>query len=347
MVEKPILDVKDLRVSFDTYVGEVQAVRGVSFRLYKGETLAIVGESGCGKSVTAKSIMRLNPEPPAKYKGGEIIFDGDDILKKCEKEMRHIRGAEIGMIFQDPMTSLNPTMTIGKQIVEGIRKHQNISKQEAKEIAIKTLKMVQIPNPEVRFKDYPHQFSGGMRQRAMIAIALACNPKLLIADEPTTALDVTIQAQILDLMKDLQNKIDTSIIIITHDLGVVADMAQRIVVMYGGKIIEYGSNEDIFYKSRHPYTWGLLNSVPRLDVRKQNNRLDSIEGTPPDLFSPPKGCPFAARCEYAMKICKKEMPPEYEISKGHISSCWINHPHAPHVETPKDIINSNLLNEEV
>ena len=346
-MEKYILYIKDLHVSFDTYVGEIQAVRGVSFHLYKGETLAIVGESGCGKSVTAKSIMRLNPEPPAKYKGGEIIFDGDDILKKCEKEMRHIRGSEIGMIFQDPMTSLNPTMTIGRQIVEGIRKHQNISKQEAKEIAIKTLKMVQIPNPEVRFKDYPHQFSGGMRQRAMIAIALACNPKLLIADEPTTALDVTIQAQILDLMKDLQNKIDTSIIIITHDLGVVADMAQRIVVMYGGKIIEYGSNKDIFYKSRHPYTWGLLKSVPRLDVRKQNNRLDSIEGTPPDLFSPPKGCPFAARCEYAMKICKKEMPPEYEISEGHISSCWINNPHAPHVETPKDIINSNLLNQEV
>lgn len=346
-MEKYILDVKDLHVSFDTYVGEVQAVRGVSFRLYKGETLAIVGESGCGKSVTAKSIMRLNPEPPAKYKGGEIIFDGDDIIKKCEKEMRHIRGSEIGMIFQDPMTSLNPTMTIGRQIVEGIIKHQNISKQEAKEIAIKTLKMVQIPNPEIRFKDYPHQFSGGMRQRAMIAIALACNPKLLIADEPTTALDVTIQAQILDLMKDLQNKIKTSIIIITHDLGVVAEMAQRIVVMYGGKIVEYGSNEDIFYKSRHPYTWGLLKSVPRLDVRQQNNRLDSIEGTPPDLFSPPKGCPFAARCEYAMKICKKEMPPEYKISEGHISSCWINHPQAPHVETPKDIINNNLSEEEV
>jgi oligopeptide transport system ATP-binding protein len=333
-VKKKILDVKNLEVSFKTYAGEVQSVRGVSFDLYEGETIAIVGESGCGKSVTSKTIMRLNPEPPAMIKGGEIIFDGEDIVKKSEKEMTKIRGKKISMIFQDPMTSLNPTMTVGKQIMEGLKKHQNVSDEEAKKRAIEMLKLVQIPNPEKRFEEYPHQFSGGMRQRAMIAVALVCNPKLLIADEPTTALDVTIQAQILDVMKKLQKKINTSIIMITHDLGVVADIAQRIMVMYGGKIVERGSVDDIFYKSRHPYTWGLLNSVPRLDIDKKQERLSSIEGTPPDLFAPPKGCPFADRCEYAMKICREQMPPMFNIGENHESACWLNHPDAPKVESP-------------
>ncbi|NLK21145.1 MAG: ABC transporter ATP-binding protein [Epulopiscium sp.] len=331
---KKILEVKNLEVSFDTYAGEVQAVRDVSFDLYEGETLAIVGESGSGKSVTAKSLMRLNPEPPARYKGGQILFNGEDILKKRDKEMQGIRGSRIGMIFQDPMTSLNPTMTVGKQIMEGLKKHQNIRGDEAKNKALNMLRMVQIPNPENRFNEYPHQFSGGMRQRAMIAISLVCNPQILIADEPTTALDVTIQAQILDLMGDLQKKIKTSIILITHDLGVVAHSAQRIIVMYGGKVVESGPTDEIFYNSRHPYTWGLLKSVPRLDIKKENKKLDSIEGTPPDLFAPPKGCPFADRCEHAMDICRRQMPPQFKIGENHHSACWLNHELAPKVDNP-------------
>jgi oligopeptide transport system ATP-binding protein len=333
-MKKKLLEIKDLSISFDTYAGEIQAVRGVSFYLYEGETIAIVGESGCGKSVTAKSILRLNPEPPARFKNGEILFNGEDITKKSEREMRDIRGSKISIIFQDPMTSLNPTMTIGKQIIEGLKKHKKLSNEAAKEVAINMLKLVQIPNPEQRFKEYPHQFSGGMRQRAMIAIALVCNPQLLIADEPTTALDVTIQAQIIELMLDLQNKINTSIIMITHDLGVVAHIAQRVIVMYGGKIVEYGSSDDIFYNAKHPYSWGLLNSVPRLDIVKKENRLESIEGTPPDLFAPPSGCPFADRCEYSMKICRAKMPPNFEISEGHAAACWRNHPEAPKVLRP-------------
>ena len=333
-MSRKLLEIKDLYVSFDTYAGEIQAVRGVSFDLYEGETLAIVGESGCGKSVTAKSIMRLNPEPPARFKGGEILFNGEDIIKKSNSEMRAVRGHKIGMIFQDPMTSLNPTMPVGKQIIEGLRKHKKLSYKDAKKIALDMLKLVQIPNAEQRFNEYPHQFSGGMRQRAMIAIALVCNPELLIADEPTTALDVTIQAQILELMKDLQNKINTSIIMITHDLGVVANISQRVIVMYGGVIVEQGVTDDIYYNSRHPYTWGLQNSVPRLDIVKEETRLTSIEGTPPDLFAPPPGCPFADRCEYTMKICRAKMPPFFDINEGHKAACWLNHPDSPKTENP-------------
>ena len=326
-----LLELKDVEVSFDTYAGEVKAVRGVSFHLDKGEAIAIVGESGCGKSVTAQSIMRLIPSPPGRVKNGSIIFNEKEILKLSEKEMQAVRGSEIGMIFQDPMTSLNPTMTIGNQITEGLVKHRHLNKAQANEEALKMLKIVNIPKAERRIKQYPHEFSGGMRQRAMIAIALACNPKLLIADEPTTALDVTIQAQIIDLMKGLQKELNTAIILITHDLGVVADMAQRILVMYAGKIIESGSIEDIFYRPQHPYTWGLLKSVPRLDS-KQKEDLMPIEGTPPDLFAPPVGCGFAARCEYCMNICKEKQPEFLQVGEGHHSACWLAHPNAPKVD---------------
>src|SRR3954470_1540784 len=296
-----VLQVKDLNISFHTFSGEVQAIRGVSFDLYNGETLAIVGESGSGKSVTTKSIMRLLPEHNSEIKSGEILFEGKDLTKLKDKEMQKIRGKDISMIFQDPMTSLNPTMKIGHQIMEPLIKHQNMSRHAAKERAVDLLKLVGIPKAEIRVDQYPHQFSGGMRQRVVIAIALACNPKILIADEPTTALDVTIQAQILELMKDLQNKIDTSIIFITHDLGVVANVADRVAVMYGGQIVETGTVDEVFYDPRHPYTWGLLSSMPSLD-NDGDTELIAIPGTPPDLINPPKGCPFAPRNEYAMEI---------------------------------------------
>lgn len=322
-----ILEVKDLRISFFTYAGEVQAVRGVNFEVFKGEAIAIVGESGCGKSVTAQTIMRLLPSPPAKIKGGQILFDGQDIVKKSEKEMQRIRGNDIGMIFQDPMTSLNPTAKIGNQIAEGLIKHQGLSRSQAHKRAIEMLELVAMTEPHKRVNQYPHELSGGMRQRAMIAVALACQPKLLIADEPTTALDVTIQAQILSLMKDLQKKLGTSIILITHDLGVVAEMCSRIVVMYAGEVVETGSLDQIFYNPQHPYTKGLLNAVPRLDTSKEEP-LQPIIGTPPDLFRPPVGCPFYARCKYAMGICKNLDPKLDKIEDGHYSACWLQHPMA-------------------
>jgi len=326
-----LLTVENLSVSFETYSGEVQAVRDVSFYLDKGETLAIVGESGCGKSVTAQTIMQLIPMPPGKIKSGTVVLDDVQISSFTDKEMEAVRGEQISMIFQDPMTSLNPTMKVGRQIMEVLIKHQDMDKKEAKEKAIEMLKLVGIPKPEKRAEQYPHQYSGGMRQRAMIAIALACNPKLLIADEPTTALDVTIQAQIMELMQDLQQKLHTAIILITHDLGVVADVADRIAVMYAGKILESGSLEDLFKSPQHPYTWGLIQSVPRLDRKK---RLIPIEGTPPDLIAPPVGCPFAARCQYCMQICRDRFPEKTAVKGSHYVYCWLQHEMAPKVDNP-------------
>ncbi|WP_019153235.1 ABC transporter ATP-binding protein [Robertmurraya massiliosenegalensis] len=329
---KKVLEVKDLHISFHTFAGEVQAIRGVNFDLHKGETLAIVGESGSGKSVTTKAIMRLLPESNSKIKEGEILFEGKDLTKLSDKSMQKVRGKDISMIFQDPMTSLNPTMKIGKQIIEPIVKHQKLSKAAAKKRAIEILDLVGIPNPEERFEQYPHQFSGGMRQRVVIAIALACNPKVLIADEPTTALDVTIQAQILELMKELQKKIDTSIIFITHDLGVVANVADRVAVMYGGKIVEIGTVDEVFYNPQHPYTWGLISSMPTLDTEEEE--LYAIPGTPPDLLHPPKGDAFAPRNAYAMKIDLEEQPPMFKVSDTHYAATWLLHPDAPKFEPP-------------
>jgi len=330
-----ILQVKDLNISFHTFSGEVKAIRGISFDLLKGETLAIVGESGSGKSVTTKSIMRLLPEHNSEIKSGEILFEGKDLTKLTDKQMQKIRGKDISMIFQDPMTSLNPTMKIGNQIMEPLIKHQNMSKHTAKERAVELLKLVGIPKPEIRVNQYPHQFSGGMRQRVVIAIALACNPKVLIADEPTTALDVTIQAQILELMKDLQKKIDTSIIFITHDLGVVANVADRVAVMYGGKIVEVGTADEIFYNPQHPYTWGLISSMP--DMETDDEELYSIPGTPPDLLDPPKGDAFAPRNPYVLKIDLEQEPPFFKVSDTHYAATWLLHPDAPKVEPPEAV----------
>ncbi|MBP1889184.1 oligopeptide transport system ATP-binding protein [Clostridium moniliforme] len=329
-----ILEVKDLAVSFHTYAGEVKAVRGVSFDLDEGETLAIVGESGCGKSITAKSIMRLLPTPPAEIgKNSKIICDGKDVLSLNKKELQNFRGGEVSMIFQDPMTSLNPTMKIGKQITEVLKIHRGMNKKEARDEAIRLLKLVNIPNAEARIDQYPFEFSGGMRQRMMIAIALACNPKILIADEPTTALDVTIQAQIMNLIDELKNKFNTSVILITHDLGVVAEFSDKIQVMYAGIVVERGTVKEIFCDSKHPYTWALLKSMPTLDT-EHKGELYSISGTPPDLLNPPVGCPFAARCEYAMEICKEAMPEETIITDSHKVNCWLMHENAPKIESP-------------
>lgn len=330
MAEK-ILQVTDLRVSYHTYAGEVQSVRGVTFDVERGETVAIVGESGCGKSVTAKSIMGLISDPGEIKSGSQIIFGDRNILEMSKKELRDYRGSDCAMIFQDALTSLDPTMKVGKQIAETLVIHRKATKQQAEKRAVELLRQVGIPNPEHRAKEYPHQFSGGMRQRAMIATALACGPKLLIADEPTTALDVTIQAQIIELMQDLQKDTGAAIILITHDLGVVANIANRICVMYSGKIVERGSYADIFYRPRHPYTHALLNAVPRLDLQNKQE-LASIEGTPPDLLKPPAGCPFCTRCKYCMPICRDEMPPVSIFSEGHEASCWLHDPRAPRVE---------------
>ncbi|NLK29386.1 MAG: ABC transporter ATP-binding protein [Clostridiales bacterium] len=330
----PLLEVKNLKVSFHTYAGEVHAVRGVSFRLYKNETLAIVGESGCGKSVTAMSIMRLLPRPPAEIKEeSEIIYKGKNLVKMPEEYLKQLRGSEIGLIFQNSLTSLNPTMNIGNQIAESLMLHKGMKHKDAFQEAIKMLKLVHIPNPEKRARQFPHEFSGGMGQRVMIAIALACNPSILIADEPTTALDVTIQAEIMDLIKELQAKLETSVILITHDLGVVAGAADRIQVMYAGLILERGTVDDIFYNAWQPYTWALLQSVPRLET-KHKEELHSISGTPPDLLDPPKGCPFASRCPYVMKICRDIFPDATRISDTHEVHCWLQHPDSPKVERP-------------
>ncbi len=328
-----VLHVENLHVSFQIAGGEVQAVRGVTFTLNKGETLAIVGESGSGKSVTALSVLNLIPSPPGRIKQGEIRFGQRDLIRLPEKEWYRIRGSEIGMIFQDPMTSLNPTMTIGRQIMEGIRWHMRAEDREAWQKAVDILKLVGIPHPEKRTKQYPHEFSGGMRQRVVIAMALACSPKILIADEPTTALDVTIQAQILDLMKEIQQQTGTSILLITHDLGVVAETADRVAVMYGGQIVETGWVREIFAHPHHPYTWGLMGSIPRLD-KARDQELEPIPGSPPDLFLPPPGCLFADRCPYAMNVCYDEMPDITQVSTSHQVRCWLEDPEAPPI-SPK------------
>ena len=320
MSEK-LLEIKDERLSFFTPAGEVKALNGVSFSMEEGEVLGIVGESGSGKSVTAYSVMGLTAYP-GKLIGGTINFNGHQIDKMSEKEMRKIRGNEVSIIFQDPMTSLNPVYTIGNQITEVICLHTGKSKKEAHDRAKELLALVGINEPAKRLKQYPHELSGGMRQRVMIAIALACEPKLLIADEPTTALDVTIQAQILELMQELRKKLGMSIIMITHDLGVVASMCERIAVMYAGHIVEYGTADEIFYEPKHEYTKGLIRSIPKLNVQ-ETERLIPIEGQPVDLLNPPAGCPFAPRCANCMKICLREMPPKTELSDTHYSQCWL------------------------
>ncbi|MHB1654551.1 MAG: ABC transporter ATP-binding protein [Desulfitobacteriaceae bacterium] len=326
---KRVLEVENLHTSFFTHLGEVKAVAGVSFEVEQGEVVAIVGESGSGKSVTSLSVMRLIQEP-GKIIQGSIRFEGKDLVKLPEKQMEKIRGNKISMIFQDPMTSLNPVMKVGAQITEALRRHQGMTIVQARQRTLEMLRLVGLPSPEQRFSQYPHEFSGGMRQRVMIAMALACNPKLLIADEPTTALDVTIQAQIMELLHELKEKMGTAIILITHDLGVVAGMADKVFVMYGGKIVECGSVEDVYYHSQHPYTWGLLKSVPRLDL-EEKQRLVPIDGQPPDLLAPPVGCAFIARCSYAMEVCQ-QMPDFFDVNQNHFSRCWLLHADAPKVE---------------
>ena len=317
----PLLEVKGLKTQFTTQDGIVKAVDDVSFYVMPGETLGVVGESGCGKSMTGLSIMRLIPSPPGKIAAGEILFEGNDILKMSDDQIRAIRGNDIAMIFQDPMTSLNPVLTINRQISEALQLHKGMNKQQARERTIELLQLVGIPNAEERVDQYPHQFSGGMRQRVMIAMALSCDPKLIIADEPTTALDVTIQAQILELMVELQHKFSTGVILVTHSMGVVAGMSDRIQVMYAGHIIETASTEEIFANPRHPYTVGLMKSIPRLDSNRKE-RLEPIRGLPPDLIDLPDVCPFLPRCTYAQEKCEQQCPPLMEVAPNHWAACW-------------------------
>lgn len=333
LANDPLLEVSNLHVAFKTHGGEVHAVRGVDLKLHRGETLAIVGESGCGKSVTAKSLMKLLPLHASEIKQGSIRLKGREMISLTEKQMTEIRGSEISMIFQDAMTALNPTISIGEQIMEGIIRHQKIPRAEARKQAIEMLSLVGISNPETRLKQYLHEFSGGMRQRIMIAIAAVCKPSILIADEPTTALDVTIQAQIIDLFKELQRKTRVSIIMITHDLGVVAKIADRVAVMYAGKVVETGYVREIFHEPQHPYTKGLLASMPRLDTDR-TRPLTPIPGTPPDLFAPPEGCAFAARCEHAMQVCGKYQPEMTQMDNGHSVACWLQDPRATQTNKP-------------
>ena len=332
-MNEKILEVKNLSVSFNTYAGEVKALRDISFHVNKGETLAIVGESGSGKSVTVQTVMKLIPMPPAEIKGGEILFQGEDLIQVSDARRRQLRGGKIGMIFQDPMTSLNPTIKVGKQIMEGILIHKKVTKEEAKKQAVEMLRKVGIPKPEERFNQYPHEFSGGMRQRAVIAIALSCEPELLICDEPTTALDVTIQAQILDLINSLKKELNIGVILITHDLGVVAETADRVIVMYAGEKLEEAPVRELFKHPKHPYTWGLLKSLPRLDM-SNGEKLESIPGTPPDLLKPPVGDPFAPRSEYAMKIDYEKKPPMIDLGNGHFVKSWLYVKGAPEVKNP-------------
>ena len=333
-MSETILSIENLRIHFETFAGEVQAIRGVNLKLEKGETLALVGESGSGKSVTAKSVMKLLSNN-AVVKEGAIIFKGENILEKSERDMQSIRGKKIAMIFQDPMTSLDPTMKIGKQITDVIIKHEKASKEEADKRAEELLELVGIPNAKERMKQYPHQFSGGQRQRIVIAIALACNPDVLIADEPTTALDVTIQAQILELLKELQQQFQMAIIFITHDLGVVANVADRVAVMYAGKVVEVGTAEEVFYNPQHPYTWGLLRSMPTLHT---GDTLYAIPGSPPDLLDPPVGDAFALRSDVALEIDRVKEPPMFEVSPTHFAATWLLDPRAPKVPVPEEIV---------
>ncbi|MFQ6101135.1 MAG: ABC transporter ATP-binding protein [Anaerolineae bacterium] len=318
-----LLEVRDLTTRFHTLDGVVYAVNGISYTLGEGETLGIVGESGCGKSVSVLSVMGLIPEPPGKIAAGEVLYRGQDLLKLNETEIQNVRGREIAMVFQDPMTSLNPVLTIGRQISEPLIVHLGMGQEKAHRRAVELLDMVGIPQAADRYRDYPHQFSGGMRQRAMIAMALACNPSILIADEPTTALDVTIQAQIIDLVKSLRDLLGMAVIWITHDLGIIAGLAERVIVMYAGFIVEQGSVDDIYGDPRHPYTLALLKSLPRVD-QTSNERLATISGLPPDLLGLPQGCPFTPRCAYAVERCRQENPQLEPIGFGHEIACWVD-----------------------
>jgi oligopeptide/dipeptide ABC transporter ATP-binding protein len=326
--DSPILDVKDLHVEFDTYGGIVKAVRGASFNVSAGKTLAIVGESGCGKSVSVQSIMGLIPMPPGRVTRGTALLDGTDIIRQKVVNGEDVRGNRVGMIFQDPMSALNPTMRVGDQIAETLQVHRGFSKQRAFARAVEVLAMAHIPEADKRARQYPFAFSGGMLQRAMIAMAIVCEPDVLIADEPTTALDVTIQAQILDLLKELQRKNGMAIVLITHDLGVVARMADDVVVMYAGEIVEHGSVDDVFYRTAHPYTLGLKTAMPSHRTSKATG-LRPIEGTPPDLFNPPVGCGYFARCPYAMRLCEPNRPLHFDVGPRHAAMCWLHHPDAP------------------